>query len=293
MPRLFLIGVGLMGASFALAARRAGVFDRVVAYDVDDSAVAGAIAAGIVDAAEASVGSGSRGADAVLIAVPPSKIAACIAAVCDAGGASGAPVFDVGSVKAPVLAALCAQFGALPPRFVPCHPMAGAVGQGFTAADADLYRGRRVFLTPTPDTDAVALARVEGYWRACGADTRCVDANEHDRAVAATSHLPHLLAFAYMARFGGGPPELFDFAGPGFRDFTRIAAADPGLWRDIVLSNRDAVGTELAQLVQRLETLRQDLAAARGTHLEAVFAAGRDARAAYLAHTPGDGHDAN
>jgi prephenate dehydrogenase len=289
VPRLALIGVGLMGASFALAARRAGAFDRVVGLDVDPSALDGACSAGIIDSSAASLEAAVEGADAVLVAVPPSEIPACVAAVCAALGPSSAPVFDVGSVKAPVMTALRTHPGGLPARFVPCHPMAGAEGQGYGAADATLYRQRRVFLTPGRETDPAALAAVDRLWRMCGAATRIIDADAHDRAVAATSHLPHLLAFAYMARFAADGHALFDFAGPGFRDFTRIAGGDPGLWRDILLSNRTAVVAELGDLVRRLEALGEAISDGREATLEAVFVAGRDARRDYASGRIEDG----
>jgi prephenate dehydrogenase len=283
VARLSLIGVGLMGASFALAARRARTFDHIVGHDVDRAALGAAHTAGIVDATAPSLEAAVLGADAVLVAVPPSAIAACVADVCGALGDATVPVFDLGSVKAAVIAALRARRGTLPSNFVPCHPMAGSERQGSTAADAALYRGRRVFLTPCPETDHAATAKVERFWAACGAHTCVVDAEAHDRAVAATSHLPHLLAFAYMARFGNEADRvLFDYAGPGFRDFTRIAGGDPALWRDILLSNRQAVAAELDGLVRRLTDLGAALGTSDAATLESIFVAARDARGAYV-----------
>jgi prephenate dehydrogenase len=292
VTRLSLIGVGLMGASFALAARRAGTFDHIVGHDVDRAALGAAHAAGIVDETAPSLDAAVLGADAVLVAVPPSAIAGCVADVCRGLGDANVPVFDLGSVKVAVISAVRERRGALPSNFVPCHPMAGSERQGSTAADAALYRGRRVFLTPCPETDRAATAKVERFWHSCGALTRVVDAEAHDRAVAATSHLPHLLAFAYMARFGNEADRaLFDYAGPGFRDFTRIAGGDPALWRDILLSNRQAVAVELDGLVRRLTALGAALGTCDAATLESRFAAARDARGAYVNSAAADPHD--
>lgn len=291
MAHLLLIGVGLIGASFARAARAAGAFDRVTGFDVDPEAIAGALAAGVVDAIAENPTQAAPAADAAFVAVPPSHIAAAVVEVCRASAARRMPVFDAGSVKAPLLAELRERFGTLPAAFVPCHPMAGAESQGHAAADRDLFRGRRVFLTPGHETDPATVERVTQWWRACGGEPQIVDALAHDRAVAATSHLPHLVAFAYMARFGRDSRALLDFAGPGFRDFTRIAGSDPALWRDIAESNRAAVVAELDRLTARLGALRGDLAAGRGDAVEALLAAGRAARDAYVARASEGGRD--
>jgi prephenate dehydrogenase len=280
-----------MGASFAGAVRRARLFDSIVAYDLDVDAAERAVRAGVVDARVASIADGCRDADAVLVAVPPSAIVASVVEVEGSLGAHGTTVFDLGSVKAPVLTGLRDALGRLPARFVPCHPMAGAAASGPGAADPDLFRGRRVFLTPGPETDPGAVARIESWWRACGAEVRIADAAAHDRAVAATSHLPHLVAAVYAARFDGDASSLLEFAGPGFRDFTRIAGADAGLWRDILAANADAVAAELDRLLVRLAAVRRALEP-RGAHVELdeALAAGRRARQVFARLFDGERH---
>jgi len=278
VARLLLIGTGLIGASFALAVRRAGAFDVVSGFDVDAAALASARRAGCVTEAVTSIEAGAATADAVLVAVPPRDIVAAVAQACAAVGTRAVPVFDVGSVKAPVIAGLVDRLGAVPADFVPCHPMAGAETRGADAADASLFEGRRVFLTPTSGTRPESIERVSGYWRSCGASVATITAERHDAAVALTSHLPHLLAFAYMARVGAADAGALAFAGPGFRDFTRIAASDPALWGQILDANRAPVGAELDALIGLLERLREDLSQRREAALESILRAGQSVR---------------
>ena len=249
---LLLVGTGLIGASFALAAKAAGLFDHVVGVDLDPRALAEARARGAVDEAGETIGSGCV---AACVAVPVAGIAPCVRQT-----AVTAPVvFDVGSVKQPVIDALTP----LPTHFVPCHPIAGGAGGGARAARADLFRDRPVVLTPTNTTDRAALDVVRGYWRAVGGRVVVERADEHDRRLALLSHLPHLLAFAYMevAERAG------DLAGSGsgFRDFTRIAGADAEVWADILHANADAVLAHLddmkAALTRYASAMRGDRAA--------------------------------
>jgi prephenate dehydrogenase len=283
VARLLLIGAGLIGASFALAARRAGLFASIVAYDVDAAVADRALRVGAVDEIAPAIATATQTADAVLIAVPPSQIVPSVVAVVQARADRDAVLFDVGSVKAPVLSGLTAALGRLPARFVPCHPMAGAAVAGPEGADPALFEGRTVFLTPTSATDRAAIAQVGDYWSGCGARVRIVEAELHDRAVAATSHLPHLVAAAFAARFASDEGRaLLDFAGPGFRDFTRIAGSDPALWRDILTANGDGVVAELDGLLRRLTALRDELAStAVAAELESTLREGRRARQAF------------
>lgn len=257
---LALVGTGLVGGSFALAAKAAGLFDRVVGVDRNPDALAEALRRGVVDDVAERVPGDCQ---AACVAVPVAAIAECVR-----DAARAAPVvFDVGSVKRPVVDAL----RPVPAHFVPCHPVAGGTRGGPGRARADLFRGRPVVLTPAAATDADALALVRGYWQAVGARVVVEDAAAHDERFAVFSHLPHLLAFAYMelaARAG----DLADVGG-GFRDFTRIAGADADVWTDILCANGDAVQRHLEALVDGLtgfgallradrETLRSRIAAA-------------------------------
>ncbi len=261
MKSLLLVGTGLIGGSFALAAKAAGIFDRVVGMDRDAAALAEAQRLGIVDEAARHP---RTGFDAACIAVPLGGIAASVRECIDAAPA----LFDVGSVKRPVIDALAP----LPAHFVPCHPIAGSERHGPGAARADLFDGQRVVLTPTAATDADAVAAVRGYWEAVGGQVEFDTAAGHDDRYALLSHLPHLVAFAFMdvVAAAGSPPG----AGSGFRDFTRIAAGDVDVWHDILHANAPAVRRHLDRLIEHLRAfgeaaeeggapLRQRIAAAR------------------------------
>jgi prephenate dehydrogenase len=278
MARLLVIGTGLIGSSFAAAMRRAGSFDAFVGYDTDLATQQRAVELGFVDSAvdDPCVAAGS--AAAVLVAVPPSVVAAMVARV--AAAAPGVPVFDVGSVKGRVIEALRAD-GALPDHFVPCHPMAGTADSGPTAADAALFAGRRVIVTPEPETDAGAVARVSDWWRAAGAIVATTSCAVHDEMVALTSHLPHLLAYTFMDWLSAPhAAEAADFAGPGLRDFTRIAGSDPSLWREIFAANRSALMAELNGWSARAAHVAELLRAERFDELETLLARARSAQRA-------------
>ena len=250
---LLLVGTGLIGGSFALAARASGLFDRIVGIDSNPDALEGARTLGIVER-----GGPSFEPTAVCIATPVSRIAECVA---DAAlRYPGTPIFDVGSVKATVVDALRAS-GRVPRDFVPCHPIAGSETGGASAARADLFKGRSVIITPVDETDSAAVAKVESWWRQVGAAVTLADPRSHDRLVAATSHLPHLVAFALMEVLGENDDEnLSAYIGDGFRDLSRIAASDPTIWSDILQENREPVLRLAAQLATRL-TINEDKAA--------------------------------
>lgn len=279
MPRLLVIGTGLVGGSFALAMRRAGCFQRIDGYDADADCAHAALQRGHIDAVVRDLDAAAATADAVLVAVPTDAIASLVRRTATTGGADTPIVMDVGSVKGSVLAAL-RGFGAMPANFVPSHPMAGSEKRGSGGADADLFRDRPVILTPQPETDPNALVRARGWWSATGARVVETDAAIHDEMVALTSHLPHLVAYAFMhwvARPHGAAPA--DFAGPGLLDFTRIAASDPAMWRVILSENRAAVLAQYdgwsASMARFADLLRQQ----RDDEFEALMT---DAQAARL-----------
>jgi len=245
-----VIGVGLIGGSAALALRARGLVRHVVGVGRTRRNLDDAIAAGIVDEAltlDDAWASSVQAADIVLIATPVAQMPRLFAAVADALGPHTV-VTDAGSTKQDVVAAARAHLGDAWPRFVAAHPVAGTENSGAKAATASLFERRNVILSPTTETDAHALARVRDFWEACGASVVELDAREHDRVLAAVSHLPHLLAAAYVADLAvrADAPNLLAHAGTGFRDFTRIAAASPEMWRDITLANRDALVDEIA-----------------------------------------------
>jgi len=243
--RLAVVGTGLIGSSFALAARRADLFDHIVGIEPDRSQGERAVTLGIVDALADAV---PDTADAVLLAGPSHTIAPWAQRLADHPGV----VFDAGSVKGALLTELRAGAG-VPPRFVPCHPMAGSERSGPDAAGAGLFEQAEVILTPGPECDAAAVAAARGWWEACGARVTTMDAATHDRLLAVTSHLPHLLAFAYLHQV---TDEHLPHTAGGYRDFTRIGAADADMWAPIFRLNRDA-------LLAALDDLEGNLARAR------------------------------
>lgn len=250
-----MVGTGLIGASFALAARDSGHFERISGADADPERLARAIARGAVD------GEGDpHVADAVLVAVPVGQVAEVVAALHGEGLPETTTLFDVGSAKERPIRELVQRLGKLPANFVPCHPMAGSERSGPEAADPALFRGRRVFLTPAAATDPKHLERVRSWWQACGAEVEEVAPAFHDRMVALTSHLPHLLAAVFLGCIDPAEGAAVDrFAGPGFADFTRIAGGDPALWRDIAASNREAIRQRLAAYLDAAAELERNL----------------------------------
>lgn len=236
---LVIIGTGLIGCSFAKGARAQGLFDHIVGIEPDVACAEEVRSLGIVDEIATDVISS---ADAVLIASPSDTIAEWVIRL---SGHSGI-LFDVGSVKSGILDAIRESLGELPARFVPCHPIAGSERQGPAAADANLFVERKVVITPHSAINSGALASVAGWWQQLGARVQQMEAPLHDRMLALTSHLPHLVAFAYLQQID---TEHLDFAGGGFRDFTRIGASDAALWSAIFELNK----TPLLQALDDLE----------------------------------------
>jgi prephenate dehydrogenase len=286
MARLLVIGTGLIGGSFALAMRRGGSFTRVEGYDENTTVAQQAAGLGLIDRAVTDLEPAAEAADAVMIAVPTTAIAdnvRRVAAVVATAAARPPPtVFDVGSVKGSVLANLRAD-GGVPSWFVPSHPMAGSERHGPDAADANLFRGRQVIITPQAETDPAATARVRSWWNTAGAQVFETTAEIHDEMVALTSHLPHLIAYAFMnwidAPHSG---EARAFAGPGLHDFTRIAASDAAMWRQILTDNRAAVLAQFDGWSARFAELGALLRDGRFDELERALASARAARARLL-----------
>lgn len=281
MSQLLVIGTGLIGGSFALAMRRAGRFQSFAGYDTDAAVLAQAKARGIIDQVVADPVTAATGAAAVMIAVPPLAIAAAVRRTVTVVK-RGVPVFDAGSVKGDVIASLRAG-GDMPAHFVPTHPMAGSERQGPEAADATLFQHRHVIVTPEAETDPTTVALVREWWAAAGATVIETNATLHDEMVALTSHLPHLLAHTFM-EWAARPrsADAADFAGPGLRDFTRIASSDPALWRQIFAANRDALLKEFDGFQSALTEIGALLRDGRFDELEAVLTAARNARARLL-----------
>jgi len=272
----------MIGGSFALTMRRVAAFARIDGYDANAQVAAQAAGLGLIDRAVTDLPQAVAAADGVFIAVPTSAIADSVRHVAASVARSTTTVFDAGSVKGSVVANL-RERGGLPAWFVPSHPMAGSERRGPDAADANLFRGRRVILTPQPETDAAATARVRGWWTAAGAQVFETSAEVHDEMVALTSHLPHLIAYAYMgwvdAPHSGDPRA---FAGPGLHDFTRIAASDAAMWRQILTDNRAAVLAQFDGWSATFARLGALLREGRIDELERWLASARSARARLL-----------
>ncbi|HRK57113.1 MAG TPA: prephenate dehydrogenase/arogenate dehydrogenase family protein [Burkholderiaceae bacterium] len=271
--RLALLGVGMMGGSAAQAWRAAGQVSQVVGFDVDGAALQTALAGGVIDEAAPSAAQAVAAADVVLLAVPVGAMAEVLAHIAPTLPAQ-VLITDLGSTKASVIAAAREHLSAQQlVHFVPAHPIAGAERSGVAAADAALFAQRWVILTPQPGVDAQAVLRIEQIWRACGARIERMSADEHDQMFAAVSHLPHLLAYALMACIGeqAQGQRALQFAGAGFRDFTRIAASSPPMWRDIALANQAALSAQLARYREILARMQAQLDAGNGVQLHALF----------------------
>jgi prephenate dehydrogenase len=292
LPKLVVVGVGLIGGSFALALKSRGVVGEVVGVGRSRRNLDEALEAGVVDRTVTRDGPWTRelgDADIVLVATPVGEFPALFASM-QGALADGAVVTDAGSTKLDVVAAARAHLADALPRFVPAHPIAGTEQSGAAAAFPTLFEGRHAVLTPLPETDANALARVRALWEACGAVVLTLDPAGHDRILAAVSHLPHFLAAAYVAELAVRPDsaELFGLAGSGFRDFTRIAAASPAMWRDIGLANRDALRREIAAFRGALDVLDAALRDGDGGALSAMLECAAQARRAWGTRPTGD-----
>jgi prephenate dehydrogenase len=281
VTKLVVVGVGLIGGSFALALREAGAVKTVIGIGRGQSNLEQALASRIIDEASTDFATALRGAELVLLAMPVGQTASVLQQI-SAQLDPQTILTDAGSTKQDVVRCARAELGSRFSRFVPGHPIAGAETSGALAARADLFRGKTVVLTPEPQTEGDALARVAACWRAAGAAVAQMNAREHDRTLAAVSHLPHLLAYALVGEIEDrdNADSLFHFAGSGFRDVTRISESSPEMWRDILLANREAVLAELDAYQARLAGLRSLLDAKDGARLEQALSRAREARRA-------------
>ena len=270
--QLGVIGCGLIGGSFALAMKHAGLVERVVGYSKSPSTTEKAKRLGIIDIAAESALLAVSGSDLVLLAVPVSATESTLKAIRDLIKPD-VLVMDVGSTKRDVVDAarrvLRKQLG----NFVPAHPIAGKELAGIDHADGALFAGRHVILTPLPQTHPDLLQRATDLWAATGAQVLRMSPEHHDAAFAAVSHLPHLLGFAYMNGLlqQAAGRDYLTLAGPGFRDFTRIAASDPTVWRDVMLSNREELLKQSLRFKQSLEALERVLLDNNPDALEALI----------------------
>lgn len=279
--RVAIVGLGLIGASLARALRAAPAAPRVLGWDADAASLHTAVERGFIDAAADDIEAAARDADLLVVATPVRSIAGIAARALAADGE--VVVSDTGSVKQAVLSALAGE-GADLGRFVAGHPVAGSERFGVDAADGALFVGRRVVLTPTESTVEGVLATVRATWEAVGARVECMSPDHHDEVLAATSHLPHVLAYALVDCLAGmeGNRELFTYAAGGFRDFTRIASSSPEMWRDILMENRAALEPTLEAFETTLSALRVALRSGDETSVLATLKRARAARERFL-----------
>ena len=284
--QLGLIGCGLMGGSFALALKRAGLVKRVVGYSKSPSTTGRARQLGVIDIEAPSALQAVAGADIVLIAVPVSATEATLQSIKHLV-TPGVLIMDVGSTKCDVVEAASRGLGEHVGSFVPAHPIAGKERAGVEHADAELYSGKQVILTPTGATLPHQLQLAHDLWNALGCHVRSMSPEQHDAAFAAVSHLPHLLAFAMMNGITAQPDgdDFLALAGPGFRDFTRIAASDPTIWRDIMIANRGELLAQSQRFRQSLQALELAISAGDSEALEGLIKQASSTRAGWTMAT--------
>ena len=283
IEKLVVIGVGLIGGSFALALKRARAVRHVVGVGRTRRNLAAALKLKIIDEASRDLASAVKGADLVLIATPVGQMSAVMAAIAP-HLPPRAVVTDGGSTKRDVIACARRFLGGHFPRFVPSHPVAGTENSGAEAACADLYRGRCVVLSPQRDTRADAVRRVRDAWEACGARVVRLDAAEHDRIFGTVSHLPHVVAYALvnaLARYPD-PKRLFGYSAGGLRDTVRIAGSSPEMWADICVANRDTLLAALEEYEDELERVRAAIDGGNAAELRRMFGQARNAREKWL-----------
>ena len=280
--QLGLVGCGLMGGSFALALKRAGLVRRVVGFSPSEATRQRALGMGVIDAVALDASQAAHGSDLVLVAVPVAATQSTLESLATALSPHGL-LMDVGSTKRDVVQAATLALGDKLATFVPAHPIAGKEVSGVAHADVDLYTGCQVILTPIAQTGTTQLAKAQAVWAALGAQVRTMSALEHDSAFAAVSHLPHMLAFAAMNALNAQDQgaHFLSLAGPGFRDFTRIAASDPAVWRDILHANRDQLLVQSEHLREALQAFEAALAQGDSATLQALITAASQSRAAW------------
>lgn len=277
--KVAIFGVGLIGGSFALSLKKAGMVGEIVGMDRSNASLDRANELGIIDRAAESAADAVHGADLVLLAAPVAQTGAVLESIAP-HLQPGIIVTDTGSTKGDVVAAARVALGNRIDQFVPGHPIAGRETNGPDAAIDHLYRGKKVVLAPLPENRKEDVERVAAAWTACGAAIHHLSPEKHDLVFASVSHLPHLLAYALVDDIANKPHAdlLFQYAASGFRDFTRIAGSSPEMWRDISLANRTALLDELDAYMAQLARLRVSLAAADGAALEKVYANAQHAR---------------
>ena len=283
--RLCVIGTGLIGGSIARAARAQGLCQEVVAFGREKNLPNLQLAKqlGVIDQFYTDIAAALEGSDFVMVATPVGSMQTIFELIKPYWN-DRALYSDAGSTKASVVAAVNAVFGYVPNNFVPAHPIAGAERSGVDASDAELFKNRRLIITPLDDTNPQAVDKLSRFWQQIGSSVSVMSVEHHDTVLAATSHLPHLLAFALVGLLGRKDEqrEIFRYAAGGFKDFSRIASSDPTMWTDICLANKQEIIPLLQQFKAELNTIEQALAADQGQQLFDTFTYARNARQRFL-----------
>ena len=280
---LCIVGTGLIGGSLARDLKRLGEVGEVVGSSRRTANLQRAIDLGVIDRFDVDAARAAAGADMVVVAVPLGAVPAVFERIRDAVR-EDAIITDVGSAKGSVVAAARAALGSRLARFVPAHPVAGTEDSGVDASVERLFERRRVIVTPIAETDPDALARVSTMWRAVGSEVIEMDVAHHDRVLAATSHLPHMLAYTLVDMIGcmKERTEILRYAAGGLRDFTRVASSDPQMWHDICLANRDAMVDVLDRFGSELDRLTDAVRRGDGEFVRSVFTRSKSIRDGYI-----------
>jgi len=288
--KVAVIGVGLIGGSFGMALKAAGRCKHVVGCGRSDANLGSALQRGAIDSVATDAAAAVRGADLVLVAAPVAQFEKIFLAI-QPVLPPDCLVMDAGSTKRDVVAAARAGLGAKLSGFVPAHPITGKETAGVHNADAALYAGRQVILTPLPQTLPELVQKATDVWAAIGAQVLRMTPENHDAAFASVSHLPHLLAFAYFSAVVNQPAgrDFLSLAGPGFRDFTRIAASDPTIWRDILMANREEILKQSARFRHTLDAMEHVIKSGNADALEDLIKSASEARAGWQLGSPRGG----
>ena len=281
--QISIIGTGLIGGSLAKALRKSGFAGTIVGADHSESTLQTAVELGVIDRYSTDIAESVQGSDLIVLSVPVRQTESVLAQMLPALPAE-AVITDVGSSKAHVVAAAERVLGDCMSRFVPGHPIAGREKSGVTAAETELFRDHRVILTPVESTRQDAIDLVTQMWESVGAQTSCLTVEQHDLVLAATSHLPHVLAYATVDTLAGTDyvEEIFEFAAGGFRDFSRIASSDPVMWRDVCLTNKSAILDVLDHFESQLSEIRRAIETDDSDKLTETFASSKKIRDNFL-----------
>ncbi|BAS67765.1 prephenate dehydrogenase [Bathymodiolus septemdierum thioautotrophic gill symbiont] len=281
MNKICIIGVGLIGGSFALGLKKAGKVHNIIGYSRSENNLKMAVELGVIDSYSTDIGQALSGVDMVLIATPVNSFQSVLEMI-KPHIDENVIISDVGSTKGSVIAMAKAVFGIMPSRFIPAHPIAGKEKSGVEAADATLFKGKRVILTPTENTDTQALITVSDLWESIGARVEVLDDKIHDDLLAMTSHLPHMLAFSLMDYLINSDASALNYAAGGFKDFSRIASSDASMWRDICINNADEIVKHIEGFQRNLSQISDLIKGAQAQEIESLFVNAKTARDNWL-----------